>query len=156
MVDVFPVVEVGPGHYEIQVAEFGTIHMVPPAMAATVYRDPRAEQRSSDSAMEAIEGVLAEIRESGLAVSSILQRASQVSSQPAAQPPAPPPSVQPLPPTGLANPISVGVLESEEGGAGPEPAAEIVGPAAAEVPPVVHGAAAVNDVATANEGCVLS
>jgi hypothetical protein len=61
MVDVFPVVEVGPGHYEIQVAEFGTIHLVPPAMAATVYRDPRVEQRVSarDSAMEAIEGILA-------------------------------------------------------------------------------------------------
>jgi hypothetical protein len=182
MVDVFAVVEVGPGHYEIQVAEFGTIHMVPPATAATVYRDPRAEQRSSDSAMEAIEGVLADIRESWLAASPILQRASQVSSQPAAQPPAPPASVQPLPPTGLANPIRVGVLEPEEGGASvqplpptglanpirvgvlepeeggaasPEPAAEIVDPAAVEVPPVVHGAAAVNDVATANQGCVL-
>jgi hypothetical protein len=65
-------------------------------------------------------------------------------------------SVQPLPPTGLANPIRVGVLEPEEGGAAsPEPAAEIVDPAAVEVPPVVHGAAAVNDVATANQGCVL-
>ncbi len=73
MVDVFPVVEVGPGHYEIQVAEFGTIHLVPPAMAATVYC---VEQRASaiDAATEAIKGVLAEIQESGVVVSPILQR----------------------------------------------------------------------------------
>ncbi len=61
------------------------------------------------------------------------------------------------PPPVLENPIRVGVLlESEEGGASSGPAAGIVAPAAAEVPPVVHGAAAVNDVATANQGCVLA
>jgi hypothetical protein len=78
MVDVLTVVEVGAGHYEIQVAEFGTIHLVPPAMAATLYRELNLGQRVSaiDPAVEAIEGVLAEIQESAVAVSAILQRSS--------------------------------------------------------------------------------
>ena len=79
MVDVLTVVEVGPGHYEIQVADFGTIHLVPPAMAATLYREVNSRRRFSgvDAAMEAIKGVLAEIQESAVAVSSILQRSSR-------------------------------------------------------------------------------
>jgi hypothetical protein len=147
---VFPVVEVGPGHYKIEVAEFGTIHLVPPQVKSAIV-----------AGTEAIEQVIHDIQESGLVVSPILQRASQ----PAAQPPV----------IHLANPIRVGVLP-EEGGASSGPAAGIVGagfsppafgqpaqPAAdmatvAGVPPVVHGApvpppaAAVNDDA---RGCVV-
>ena len=132
---VFPVVEQGPGHYKIEVAEFGTIHLVPPQVTSAIV-----------AGTEGIQQVLCDVQESGLAVSPILQRASQ----PAAQPPV----------IDLANPIRVdlGSVLPEEGGASSGPAAGIVGPGfsrpafgqpaqpaadmatAAGVPPVVHGA----------------
>ena len=72
----FAVVEVGPSHLELHVADFGVIHLVPPAVAGTVYRDPALESRvsSADDAVAVLEGLLSEVRASGVEVSPILER----------------------------------------------------------------------------------
>jgi hypothetical protein len=61
--DCCAVVRLGPDHYEIRVHDFGTITLVPPAMAETLYRDDGLGQgvSSMDAAVCEIEGVLAEV-----------------------------------------------------------------------------------------------
>jgi hypothetical protein len=56
--------------------DFGSITLVPPGVADTLYRDGGLVQgvAAMDAAVEAIEGVLAEVQESGAAVSPILER----------------------------------------------------------------------------------
>jgi hypothetical protein len=70
------VVRLGPDHYQIWVADFGSITLVPPGVADSLYRDSGLVRSvaARDAAVEAIEGVLAEVQESGAAVSPILER----------------------------------------------------------------------------------
>jgi hypothetical protein len=72
----YAVVRLGPDHFEIRVQDFGSITLVPPSVAENLYGDKGLGQgvSSMDAAVREIEGVLAEVRRSGIEVSPILER----------------------------------------------------------------------------------
>ncbi len=74
----FIVTRLGPDHFQIQVADFGSITLVPPGVADTLYRDSGLVRSDAamDAAVEAIESVLVEVQGSGAAMSPILERST--------------------------------------------------------------------------------